>query len=79
MSSTTFSYEFNYEAFRGKVNFPTGLFIDGQFTAGSNGTTIEYVIIACTSYLYFALLIRNPVVSSILVSRLHSNTELQMF
>ena len=44
MSSTTFSHEFNYEAFKGKVNFPTGVFIDGQFSAGSNGTTIEYVV-----------------------------------
>jgi aldehyde dehydrogenase (NAD+) len=41
MSSTTFSYEFDYEAFKGKVNFPTGIFINGQFSAGSNGTTIE--------------------------------------
>ncbi|KAI0280870.1 NAD-dependent aldehyde dehydrogenase [Russula aff. rugulosa BPL654] len=46
MSSTTFSHEFNYEAFKGKVNFPTGVFIDGQFSAGSNGTTIEYVFTA---------------------------------
>jgi len=43
MSSTAFSYEFNYEAFKGKVNFPTGIFIDGQFSAGSNGTTIDVV------------------------------------
>jgi hypothetical protein len=79
MSSTTFSHEFNYEAFKGKVNFPTGLFIDGQFSAGSNGTTIEYVVILCTSYLRFTLLIHTPVVSSIPVSRLHSSAELQMF
>jgi aldehyde dehydrogenase (NAD+) len=57
MSSTTFSHEFNYEAFKGKVNFPTGVFIDGQFSAGSNGTTIEYVVMVCTSYLCFTLLI----------------------
>jgi aldehyde dehydrogenase (NAD+) len=41
MSTTTFSYEFNYPAFSGKVSFPTGIFIGGQFSAGSNGTTIE--------------------------------------
>jgi len=41
MSTTTFSYEFNYETFKGKVDFPTGVFIDGQFSAGSNNTTIE--------------------------------------
>ena len=57
MSSTTFSHEFNYEAFKGKVNFPTGVFIDGQFSAGSNGTTIEYVVMACTSYPCFTFLI----------------------
>ena len=47
MSSTTFSYEFSHEAYKGKVNFPTGVFIDGQFSAGSNGTTIEYVVVVC--------------------------------
>jgi aldehyde dehydrogenase (NAD+) len=41
MSSTTFSYDFDYETFRGKVNYPTGIFINGQFSAGFNGTTIE--------------------------------------
>jgi hypothetical protein len=41
MSTTTFSHEFNYETFNGKVSFPTGVFIDGQFSAGSNNTTIE--------------------------------------
>ncbi|KAI0246873.1 aldehyde dehydrogenase [Lactifluus subvellereus] len=43
MSSTTFSYEFNNEVFRGNVNFPTGIFIDGQFSAGFNRTTIDVV------------------------------------
>jgi aldehyde dehydrogenase (NAD+) len=41
MSTTTFSREFKYEAFKGKVNFPTGVFIGGEFSAGSNKTTIE--------------------------------------
>jgi aldehyde dehydrogenase (NAD+) len=41
MSTTTFSHEFEYETFNGKVSFPTGVFIDGQFSAGSNNTTIE--------------------------------------
>ena len=57
MASTTFSHEFNYEAFKGKVSFPTGIFIDGQFSAGSNDTTIEYVVYM--SYLYLTLLIHN--------------------
>lgn len=57
MSSTTFSHEFNYEAFKGKVNFSTGIFIDGQFSAGSNGTSIEYVVYM--TYLYLTVLIRN--------------------
>jgi predicted TIM-barrel enzyme len=43
MSTTTFAHEFHTESFNGKVSFPTGIFIDGQFSAGSNGTTIEYV------------------------------------
>jgi len=41
MSPTTFSYEFNHETFKGKVHFPTGVFIDGEFSAGAHGTTIE--------------------------------------
>jgi aldehyde dehydrogenase (NAD+) len=43
MPTTTFTHEFNNECFKGKVSFPTGIFIGGQFSAGSNGTTIEYV------------------------------------
>src|SRR6267154_1867808 len=71
MSSTTFSYEFNYEAFKGKVNFPTGVFIDGQFSAGSNGTTIEYVVMLYMTYLCFTVLIHtcsivNPCESTLL-------------
>jgi aldehyde dehydrogenase (NAD+) len=40
MSTTAFSYEFNNECFKGKVSFPTGIFIDGKFSAGSDHTTI---------------------------------------
>lgn len=70
MSSTTFSHEFNHTTFKGKVNFPTGVFIDGHFSAGSNGTTIEYVIITrtfCPSYLC-------PAASSTLVSQFYQST-----
>jgi predicted TIM-barrel enzyme len=81
MSSTTFSYEFNYETFKGKVNFPTGVFIDGQFSAGSDGTTIEYVVHGLHELpvLHSSHWHSYPVVSSIPVSRLHSGAELQMF
>ncbi|KAI0042012.1 indole-3-acetaldehyde dehydrogenase [Auriscalpium vulgare] len=41
--STTFTYEFDTEAYKGKVSFPTGIFIDGQFSAGSEGKTIDIV------------------------------------
>jgi aldehyde dehydrogenase (NAD+) len=41
MSTTTFTHEFKSEAFAGKVNFPTGLFINGEFSAGKEGNTIE--------------------------------------
>jgi aldehyde dehydrogenase (NAD+) len=41
VSTTTFNHEFKTEAFKGKVSFPTGVFIDGKFSAGSGGTTIE--------------------------------------
>ncbi|KAG2120168.1 aldehyde dehydrogenase [Suillus cothurnatus] len=40
----TFTHEFNAPAFKGKVSFNTGLFINGQFLDGSDNTTIEYVI-----------------------------------
>jgi len=41
MSTTTFSYEFDTPSYKGSVSFPTGVFINGQFSAGSEGTTIE--------------------------------------
>ncbi|KAI0245622.1 aldehyde dehydrogenase [Lactifluus subvellereus] len=43
MSTTTFVHEFKYEAFKGKVNFPTGIFIGGKFSAGSDNTTIDII------------------------------------
>ncbi|KAI6042822.1 aldehyde dehydrogenase [Pisolithus marmoratus] len=39
---TTFTHEFNTPVYKGKVSFNTGLFINGQFVDGSDGTTIEY-------------------------------------
>jgi len=41
----TFTHEFNTPAFKGKVSFNTGLFINGQFLDGSDNTTIEYVLL----------------------------------
>jgi aldehyde dehydrogenase (NAD+) len=41
MSTTTFNYEFNSGAFKGKVHFPTGVFINGEFFSGSEETTIQ--------------------------------------
>jgi aldehyde dehydrogenase (NAD+) len=41
----TFTHEFNAPAFKGKVSFNTGLFINGQFLDGSDNTTIEYVLL----------------------------------
>jgi aldehyde dehydrogenase (NAD+) len=41
MSATTFTYEFMSEAFKGKVNFPIGVFINGKFSSGSEGATLE--------------------------------------
>jgi aldehyde dehydrogenase (NAD+) len=40
---STFSYEWDTPAYKGKTSFNTGLFINGQFVDGSNKTTIEYV------------------------------------
>lgn len=39
---STFAHEFNAPAFKGKVSFSTGIFINGQFVDGSDNTTIEY-------------------------------------
>jgi aldehyde dehydrogenase (NAD+) len=39
---STFTHEFNASAFKGKVSFSTGIFINGQFQDGSDKTTIEY-------------------------------------
>lgn len=41
MSTTTFSHDFRTEVFKQKVSFPTGIFINGKFSAGSEGSTIE--------------------------------------
>ena len=40
---TTFTYEFNTPSFKGKVDFPTGVFLNGEFVDGSEKGTIEYV------------------------------------
>ena len=42
--SAHFSYEFDTPAYKGKVSFPTGLYIGGKFVDGSDKTTIEYVV-----------------------------------
>jgi len=43
MSGTTFTHEFNSDALKGTVTaaFPTGLFINGKFSAGEERNTIE--------------------------------------
>lgn len=38
---TNFVHEFDTPLFKGKVNFPTGVFIDGKFGDGASRTTIE--------------------------------------
>ncbi|THU99012.1 aldehyde dehydrogenase [Dendrothele bispora CBS 962.96] len=41
--STHFTHEFDTPAYKGKVSFPTGLFIDGKFVDGSDKTTIDVI------------------------------------
>lgn len=41
--STTFSYEYKTETFNGTVNVPTGIFINNQWRAGSDNTTIDLI------------------------------------
>ncbi|KAI6034640.1 aldehyde dehydrogenase [Pisolithus microcarpus] len=38
-----FTHEFNTPVYKGKVSFNTGLFINGQFVDGSDGTTIDVI------------------------------------
>ncbi|KAG5985674.1 hypothetical protein E4U52_001070, partial [Claviceps spartinae] len=40
---STFSYQWDTPAYKGKTEFNTGLFINGQFVDGSNKTTIDVV------------------------------------
>ncbi|KAF9232075.1 aldehyde dehydrogenase domain-containing protein [Melanogaster broomeanus] len=40
---SVFTHEFNTPAYKGKVSFDTGLFINGQFVDGSDGTTIDVI------------------------------------
>ncbi|TRM69553.1 aldehyde dehydrogenase domain-containing protein [Schizophyllum amplum] len=40
---TTYVHQFDTLAYKGKVNFPTGVFIDGEFIDGAHKTTIEVI------------------------------------
>ncbi|EAU92000.2 aldehyde dehydrogenase [Coprinopsis cinerea okayama7 len=40
---TSFSFKFDTPAYKGVTSFETGLFIDGKFVDGSEGTTIEVI------------------------------------
>ncbi|KAG1736643.1 aldehyde dehydrogenase domain-containing protein [Suillus paluster] len=40
---STFTHEFNAHAFKGKVSFSTGIFVNGQFQDGSDNTTIDVI------------------------------------
>ncbi|TFY75476.1 hypothetical protein EWM64_g8537 [Hericium alpestre] len=40
---TTWTHEFDTPAFKGKVDFPTGVFIDGKFSNGSTNQTIDVI------------------------------------
>ncbi|KAG1767109.1 aldehyde dehydrogenase domain-containing protein [Suillus occidentalis] len=40
---STFTHEFNASAFKGKVSFSTGIFINGQFQDGSDNSTIDVI------------------------------------
>ncbi|KAN0082987.1 Aldehyde dehydrogenase domain containing protein [Tylopilus felleus] len=40
---TVLTHEFDNPAFKGKVSFSTGVFINGQFVDGSDGTTIDII------------------------------------
>ncbi|KAA1467429.1 aldehyde dehydrogenase [Dentipellis sp. KUC8613] len=41
--TTSWTHEFDTPAFKGKVSFPTGVFIDGKFSQGSTGKTIDVI------------------------------------
>lgn len=53
---TSFTREFDTPVFKGKVDFPTGVYINGKFAAGSDNTTIKYA---------HALLLRSSIVSNV--------------
>jgi aldehyde dehydrogenase (NAD+) len=38
---STFSYQFDTPVYKGSSSFNTGLFVDGKFIDGADGTTIE--------------------------------------
>ncbi|EIM91726.1 aldehyde dehydrogenase [Stereum hirsutum FP-91666 SS1] len=40
---TSFVHEFDTPLFKGKVNFPTGVYIDGKFSDGASQTTIDVI------------------------------------
>ncbi|KZV59828.1 aldehyde dehydrogenase [Peniophora sp. CONT] len=43
MGGPVFEHQFTGEAFQGKVNIPTGVFIDNEWSDGGNGTTLDVI------------------------------------
>ena len=41
--TSVFTHEFDTPTYKGRTQFKTGLFINGEFVDGSNNTYIEYV------------------------------------
>ncbi len=48
--SGIFTKVFDTPVFKGKISFPTGLYIGGEFVKGEKGTTIEYAFSSKSDY-----------------------------
>ena len=63
---SVFSHQFDTQAYKGKTEFNTGLFINGQFVDGSNNTYIEYVCLKSQRFILTFVLAASLTPASIL-------------
>ena len=42
----TYVHKFDTPVFKGEISIPLGLYIDGKFVDGANGTFIEYAFLS---------------------------------
>ena len=65
---SVFTHAFDTPTYKGKTEFNTGLFINGQFIDGSNKTDIEYVCLRL-QYIIFTFILAASSILAIIPSK----------